>query len=99
MYEGEVFLKTVPLQTTIGGTGGSATSMSVSAPLRVRVQCTAHPRDYSLLYLVFAVISALVVFFVLFNKYRKPKVERDKEKLAKLKSEIARESKKSKKKK
>jgi len=91
VYEGDVVVSTVPAPTQIGGTGGSSTQMAVSAPLRIRVKCNPYPRDYSLIYIIIAVISALVVFMVLFKRYRKPKTQRDKERLAKLKAEIARE--------
>lgn len=93
VYEGEVFVSTVPDPKAIEGTGGSATKYSISAPLRVRVKCVPHARDYTLVYVLLALISAAVIAFILIRRYRKPKAERDKEKLKKLKAEIAKESK------
>jgi len=91
IYDGDVVISSVPNPTAISGTGGSSTQMSVSAPLRIRVSCTPHTRDYTLLYLVLALIAAIVIFTILFRKYRKPKVERDREKLRKLRAEISKE--------
>ena len=88
VYSGEVIVNAVPPPTEIGGTGGSATSMSVSAPLRIKVQCNAHARDYTLIYVLIAVISLVIIIILLYRKYRKPKIERDREKLKKLQSEI-----------
>lgn len=99
VYEGEVVVSSVPGPAQISGTGGSSTKVAVSAPLRIRVRCDAHPRDYTLLYVLLAAISAAVILWILFNRYRKPKEVRDREKLAKLKAEIAKEKKKSKKRK
>ena len=93
-YSGEVIVKSVPSQTTISGSGGSTTQMSVSAPLKVKVACIAYERDFTLVYAVIAVIAAIVVAIILIRKYRKPVVERDKEKLKKLKEKIKREKQK-----
>lgn len=95
-YDGNVVISSIPnpLQVT-DGAGSSSTVMSVSAPLRIRVSCESHPRDYTLAYIIVAIISALVIFWILFSKYRKPKAQRDAEKLKKLRAEIASERKKS----
>ncbi len=90
-YSGEVVVSSIPAPTQITGAGGSATKYAVGAPLTVRVSCTPHGRDYTLVYVLLALISALVIAGVLFKKYRKPKSVRDKEKIAKLKAEIAKE--------
>lgn len=94
VYEGDVSVRSVPANTAISGSGGSATSMAVSAPLRLRVQCKSTGFDFTLVYVALVIISALVIFLILFNKYRKPKIERDKEKLRKLKEEMKRDKKK-----
>lgn len=99
MYEGEVVVSTLPNPNVIEGTGGSSTQMSVSAPLRIRISCTPHARDYTLVYVLLAIISALVIGWVLFSKYRKPKAVRDREKFEKLKAELSKSKKKAKKKK
>jgi hypothetical protein len=92
IYEGEVAAVSIPGLEGNVGSGGSASAMSVSAPLRIRINCNAHDRDYSLIYILLAVISLIVIGWTLFNKYRKPKVERDREKLKKLQEEIRNET-------
>jgi hypothetical protein len=91
VYSGEVLVSTLPNPNQITGTGGSSTQMSVSAPIRVRVECTPHSRDYTLVYILLAAVSGVVVFIVLFRRYRKPKAQRDREKLLKLKAQIAKD--------
>ncbi|MBU3912492.1 MAG: hypothetical protein KKE50_00205, partial [Nanoarchaeota archaeon] len=91
VYEGEVSVKSVPEDTEIGGSGGSTTQMSVSAPLKLKVVCVAHGRDFTLIYIALALISALVIGIVLYKRYRKPAYERDKEKLKILQEKIKKE--------
>lgn len=43
------------------GAGGSATQMSVSAPIKVGVQCVAHDRNLSLIYIVVALIAGTLL--------------------------------------
>jgi len=94
VYAGEVLVKAVPPPTEISGTGGSATTMSVSAPLNIKVKCNAHARNFTLLYVLLAIIAAIIIIILLVRKYRKPKIERDKERMKKLQEKIKRESKK-----
>lgn len=86
-YTGEVILQSVP---GAAGTGyaGSSTVMSVSSPLNVRVQCNDQPWRLTPVYIFMAVLSAGVVGFVLFRRYRKPKSQRLKEQMAKLRKEM-----------
>jgi len=93
-YSGEVLVKSIPKETSISGSGGSATQMAVSAPLRLRVRCDEHGYDYTFALIILAVISALIIALLLFLKYRKPKAERNREKLRKLQEEIRREKRK-----
>jgi len=88
IYDGEVSVKSIPPPTDIGGSGGSTTSMAVSAPLKIRVNCNAHSRDFTLIYVLLALISALIVGIIIYRKYRKQAIERDKEKLKKLQEKI-----------
>jgi hypothetical protein len=88
VYEGEVVLESVAGGDGGGGIGGSATKMSVSRPLRVRVNCSPYSWNYTPAYLLGALISILIIGFVLFTKYRKPKEIRIKEKMKKLKEEM-----------
>ena len=86
-YSGEVILESVPSDSK--GGYGSATMMSVSTPLNIRVTCpdTGGWR-YTKLYLIVAILSAGVVGFILFRKYRRPKSQRLKERMDKLKEEM-----------
>jgi hypothetical protein len=93
VYEGEVLVKSIYPPTEIGGAGGSATSMAVSAPLKIRVRCNFHSRNFTLIYIVLALISAFVIGIVLYRRYRKPASERDKEKLKRLQEKIRKQSK------
>lgn len=60
-YSGEVEVLEVGSLEGAGGAGGSATAMSVSAPLRVRVQCVEHKRNYSVVYITVALIAAILL--------------------------------------
>jgi len=72
IYEGEVEVLEVDTDDAIvGGAGGSATAMSVSAPLRVKVQCIAHATNYSLIYILIAVIAFVLLIINLFKKKKK----------------------------
>lgn len=90
VYEGEIVISKAPAPAGASeGVGGSVTKSSISAPLKIRVECLGHGPNYSLVYIVLAIFSAGVVLFVLVRRYRKPAIERDREKLAKLKKKIA----------
>jgi len=88
VYQGEVLVKSVPSDTEITGSGGSSTQMSVSAPLKLKVVCDKHGRDFSIIYVILAGISLLGVAIILYRKYRKPASERKREKLERLKKEM-----------
>jgi len=88
VYSGEVVVSSVP-SSEIGGAGGSVTTMSVSAPLNLRVKCDAHLRSYTPGYILLAIISLGAIIFFVYLRYRKPKIERDKVKIKKLQSEIS----------
>lgn len=92
VYEGEVSVSTLPMDNAITGTGGSATMAVAGAPLRIRVACNPFPRNYTLLYVLIALISATAIGIIFFMRYRRPKIERDKERVRKLKEEIKKES-------
>ena len=94
VFSGEVIVKSVPAPTEISGAGGSATQMAVSAPLRLRVLCEAHGRDFTIIYGVVALISLGVILYLLKRKNRESKLERDRKKLKKLQEQIRKEKKK-----
>lgn len=87
-YDGDISVVSVPSSNEISGSGGSKTQMSVSAPLKLRVQCVPHGYDYTILYIIIIIIALIGIFVSLFIKYRKPEAERKKEKLQKLKEEM-----------
>jgi hypothetical protein len=61
-YSGEVQVIESSEQEFKGGSaGGSQTTMSVSAPLKIRVQCIQHSRNYSLIYIVVALIAGVLL--------------------------------------
>lgn len=89
VYSGEVVVKSVASEIE----GGSATTMAVSAPLNIRVKCNPHSRNFTLIYVIVMIVSLAVIGMILQKKYRKPKIQRDREKLKKLKIKITKESK------
>ncbi|MBS3084297.1 hypothetical protein J4411_00080 [Candidatus Pacearchaeota archaeon] len=73
VYEGQVEVVEVSeSELKAGGSGGSATTMTVSAPLRVKVQCIAHGTDYGVVYIAVGVI-ALIILLWRFLKSKKSK--------------------------
>ncbi len=94
IYDGEVLVSEADEATAIsGGAGGSATSLSVSGPLRIRVNCIAHGTDFTKIYLIVAVLSAIGIVGMMIKRHRMPVVERDKERLRRLQEKITKESK------
>lgn len=89
-YEGKVSIKSVPGSAVITGTGGSATEMSIAAPLRLKIACNAYGRDFSLVYIALGIIALIGIIIILYRKHRKPEQERKKEKLEELKEEMKR---------
>jgi len=61
VYTGEVILSESPKEAAIGGTGGSSTTMAISAPLQIKVQCKESPRNYSLVFVCVAVVALLLL--------------------------------------
>ena len=88
VFEGEVIVRSVPPPADIAGSGGSVTSMAVSAPLRLKIKCNAYKRNFTLIYILLMVFSLIVLISLLYKKYRKPKIERDREKVRKLQMRI-----------
>lgn len=74
-YEGQVeVIELSEEEAKIGtGAGGSATQMSVSAPLRVRVQCTPSDRNYGIVYALVALIAGILLWINIANSKQKKK--------------------------
>lgn len=72
VYEGSVeVIELTESQVMGGGSGGSATQMSVSAPLRVRVQCIPHDRDWSIVYVLIVLIAGVWLTLNILNSKKK----------------------------
>ncbi|NCN51396.1 hypothetical protein GW931_00080 [archaeon] len=75
VYDGQVeIIELTEEQVMSGGSGGSKTMMSVSAPLKIRVQCVKHDRDWSLVYGLVALIAGIVLAW---NIIRHKKIARE----------------------
>ena len=72
-YAGEVEVMEASSSELEGGAGGSATAMAVSAPLRVKVQCVPHSRNYTLIYIIVGVIAGILLAINLLKKKKKKK--------------------------
>lgn len=59
-------------EAKLGASQGSKTTMSVSAPLTVRVQCIKHDRNWSAVYVLVALVAGIWLAFNVV-KSRKPK--------------------------
>ncbi len=71
-YSGQVEVHEVSSSNlSSGGSGGSATAMSVSAPLKVKVQCIAHGTDYSIVYLVVGIIALIILLWKISKRKKK----------------------------
>jgi hypothetical protein len=92
-YDGEVIVSSVPFSAPSGGSGGSATKMAVGAPLSIKIQCIPHGRDFTIVYVFIAIMSILIIGGLLYKKYRKSPLERDREQMKRLKDRIKKESK------
>lgn len=92
IYSGEVVVKSIPIPAQIGGSGGSATTMAVSAPLNIKIRCNSHSRNFTLVYVFFALVFGVFTAVLLYSRYKKPELERDREKLEKLQGKIKKES-------
>jgi len=67
VYEGEVQIIEVS-ESELSQGQGSKTEMSVSAPLRIRVQCISHSRDYSIIYITIGIIAGILLIFNLIGR-------------------------------
>jgi len=77
IYTGEVEV----VETGAGdfeGAQGSATRISVSAPLRLKIQCVAHERNFTLIYIVVALIVAILLILGIIRKKKKSKKSKHK---------------------
>jgi hypothetical protein len=80
LFVGEVLVKSVPNPSEIGGSGGSATQMVVSAPLRIRVLCNPYERNLTAIYVLIAVISLGIIIYLLHKKFKNQKVKKPQKK-------------------
>ncbi len=84
IYSGEVqIIEVSEEEFKSGGAGGSRTQASISAPLKIRVQCVEHGRNYSLIYGVVALIAAILLVINILKqrkKFGKAKKKKDNKK-------------------
>ena len=74
VYSGEV--EAVELSETefnAGSAGGSKTQMSVSAPINIRVQCVAHDRNLSIIYIIVALIAGTLLTLNIIKRRKESK--------------------------
>ena len=69
-YEGKIIAMEKAGGMT-GGSAGSATALGVSVPLKLRVKCVPHPRDYGPIYVVVIIIALILLGMVLAKAKRK----------------------------
>ncbi len=75
IYAGEVeAIELNEAEFQSGDAGGSRTQMSVSAPIKVGVQCIAHERNLSLIYIVIALVAGTLLAINIINR-RKAKIK------------------------
>jgi hypothetical protein len=70
IYEGKI----VAMEGSTGGGGGaagSATALGVSVPLKLKVRCFQHARDWTIVYVTVLIVALLIVGYMLYK--RKPK--------------------------
>ena len=66
-YSGHALFSQVPLST---GGSGSATSVAVSAPLILRVECVPDTTNYNFIYPIISVILAVLIIIALVVRFR-----------------------------
>lgn len=94
VFEGKVeVMELSEEEAKIDGAGGSATQMSVSAPLRVRVQCVPYDRNYGVVYALVALIAGILLWINVSRKKSKknPKKKSREELKKELREEIKEE--------
>ncbi len=75
-FNGDVEIIEVSGKTKVGGTVGSATQMSVSAPLTIRVKCIPYPRNYSLIYIIVSLIALILLITNIIKEKKKSNKKR-----------------------
>lgn len=73
VYTGKVMAREEPKK---GGEGavGSATSLGVAVPLRLRVKCSPYARDYTLVYAVVIIISLILILWIVYRKRKRKRI-------------------------
>lgn len=81
LFEGEIeVIELSEEEAKINSAQGSKTAMSVSAPLRVRVQCIQSDRNYSVVYALIALIAGALLAWNLLREKKEPKKKKGKKK-------------------
>jgi len=69
-YEGKVEANERPTGTA-GGTAGSVTSLGVSVPLRLKVRCVPHPRDWTVVYAAIIIVAVIAIALLMRRRRHK----------------------------
>lgn len=70
VYEGKVMAREEGEEGAEGAVG-SATSLGVAVPLRLRVKCSAYARDYTLVYAVVIVVALILILWIVYRKHKR----------------------------
>ncbi len=73
-YSGRVTVNEKPKEST-QGTTGSATSLGISVPLDLRIQCSESPRNWTFIYyiiIVLAIVAIVMIFIKRHNASKEP---------------------------
>lgn len=78
VYSGEVDVMEINDQMDEINGGGSATQMSVSAPLNVKVQCVPYKRSFASLYMIIALIAGVLLLLNYLKNQKETKIKKKK---------------------
>lgn len=69
VYEGKI----VAMESSggnVGGAAGSSTSLGVSVPLKLKVRCSPHTRDWTLVYVAIIILVVILILLILYKKQK-----------------------------
>jgi len=78
VYTGQVNAMETPKDITIGGAGGSSTSMTVAAPLKIKVACVKTGRNYSVVYLAIGLVALILLALSFIRRSKREKNKKKK---------------------
>jgi hypothetical protein len=69
VYEGKIVAMEASTGTSAEG-AGSATTLGVSVPLKLKVKCSEHPREWTLVYVVVIIIVVILMLLIIYKKQK-----------------------------